>query len=270
MFLLECMFGLFFFVCSLTASLQNTTAYYRYKMMDGKKWRRNTLLTATLFPGFLGLLSIFVNFFLWHKNSTKAIPFTTMLAVLFLWVGISLPLTYLGAFFGYRKDKIESPVAVNSIPRFIPPQRIALKWYSTMMISGLLQFGCIFIEVYFIMSAIWLHQVYYLFGFAFFVLFILCVACFELSIVITYFQLSSENYKWWWQSFISGGSVAVYVFLYAVRFHTELELETPIASLLYFSSMVQAVFTIFLVTGSVGFLSSLWFTRLIYSSIKVD
>jgi transmembrane 9 superfamily protein 2/4 len=47
-------------------------------------------------------------------------------------------------------------------------------------------------------------------------------------------------------------------------------LDTPIASLLYFSSMVQVAFTIFLVTGSVGFLSSLWFTRLIYSSIKVD
>ena len=239
-------------------------------MMDGKKWRRNTLLTATLFPGFLGMVSFFVNFFLWNKHSTKAIPFTTMLAVLLLWVGISLPLTYLGAFFGYRKDKIEAPVAINSIPRFIPPQRITLKWYSTMMISGLLQFGCIFIEVYFIMSAIWLHQVYYLFGFAFFVLTILCVACFELSIVITYFVLNSENYKWWWQSFLCGGAVAFYVFLYAVRFHAELDLDTPIASLLYFSSMVQVAFTIFLVTGSVGFLSSLWFTRLIYSSIKVD
>ena len=87
--------------------------------------------------------------------------------------------------------------------------------------------------------------------------------------MITYFVLNSENYKWWWQSFLCGGAVAFYVFLYAVRFHAELELDTRIASLMYFSSMVQVTFMIFLVTGSVGFLSSLWFTRMI-SSIKVD
>ena len=104
---------------------QNTNIY-RYKMMDGKKWRRNTLLTATLFPGFLGMVSYFVNFFLWHKNSTKAIPFTTMLCSVASMGWNLSSLTYLGAFFGYRKDKIEAPVAVNSIPRFIPPQRIQL------------------------------------------------------------------------------------------------------------------------------------------------
>jgi transmembrane 9 superfamily member 2/4 len=239
-------------------------------MMDGKKWRRNTFLTATLLPGFVGTVSIFVNFFVWHENSTKAIPFTTMIAVFFLWIGISLPLTYLGAFFGYRKDKIEPPVAVNSIPRFIPSQHRLSSWVVMTVIAGILQFGCIFVEVSSIMNAIWLHQVYYLFGFSLMVLTILCIACGELAIVICYVQLNQENYKWWWQSFLSGGAVSMYVILYAIKFYDELQLETRVASLLYFTAMVQNAFVVFLVTGSVGFFSSLLFTRAMYSSIKVD
>jgi transmembrane 9 superfamily protein 2/4 len=37
------------------------------------------------------------------EGSSAAIPFTTILALLGLWLGISLPLTLLGSFFGFRK-----------------------------------------------------------------------------------------------------------------------------------------------------------------------
>ena len=47
-----------------------------------------------------------MNLILWGVRSSAAIPFTTLLAVLALWFGVSAPLTFIGAFFGYKKKVI--------------------------------------------------------------------------------------------------------------------------------------------------------------------
>jgi len=44
-----------------------------------------------------------MNLVLWAKNSSAAIPFSTLLALLFLWFCVSVPLTFLGALIGFRK-----------------------------------------------------------------------------------------------------------------------------------------------------------------------
>lgn len=53
------------------------------------------------------------------------VPFTTMLALLCMWFGISMPLVYLGYYFGFRKQPYDNPVRTNQIPRQVPEQR----WY---------------------------------------------------------------------------------------------------------------------------------------------
>ena len=67
-------------------------------------------------------------------------------------------------------------------------------------------------------SSIWQHQFYYLFGFLLLVLAILIVTCIEISIALTYFQLTSEDYNWWWRSFFSSGTSGLYVFCYALLY----------------------------------------------------
>lgn len=44
-----------------------------------------------------------MNLVLWAKNSSAAVPFSTLLALLFLWFCVSVPLTFLGALIGFRK-----------------------------------------------------------------------------------------------------------------------------------------------------------------------
>jgi transmembrane 9 superfamily protein 2/4 len=48
-----------------------------------------------------------------------------MLALLCMWFGISMPLVYLGYYFGFRKQPYDNPVRTNQIPRQVPEQR----WY---------------------------------------------------------------------------------------------------------------------------------------------
>ena len=93
-----------------------------YKMLGGKLWRRNTAFTAIGFPALIASTAFFINLFVWAEHSTRAIPITTMLALVCLWVGISVPLVCIGAYFGYKRDKIENPNDVNDLERDIPPQ----------------------------------------------------------------------------------------------------------------------------------------------------
>ena len=44
-----------------------------------------------------------MNLILWVKGSSAAIPFGTLLAILAMWFGISVPLTFIGAYFGFKE-----------------------------------------------------------------------------------------------------------------------------------------------------------------------
>jgi len=44
-----------------------------------------------------------LNLILWIKGSSAAVPFSTLVALLALWFGISVPLTFVGAYFGFKK-----------------------------------------------------------------------------------------------------------------------------------------------------------------------
>merc|ERR1712032_1242391 len=55
-----------------------------YKMFLGKEWRTTTILSACLFPGIVGGMVLFLNFFVWYQGSTAALPFGTIVCVVAL------------------------------------------------------------------------------------------------------------------------------------------------------------------------------------------
>merc|ERR1719253_1842263 len=141
----------------------------------------------------------------------------------------------------------------------------------SVLIGGILPFGAVFIELFFILTSMWLHQVYYIFGVLFIVFCILMVTCAEITIVLCYFQLCSEDYHWWWRSFFTSGSSALYMFLYsAFYFATKLDIDKVVPSIMYFGYMAILSFGFFLLTGTMGFMATFLFVRAIYASVKID
>lgn len=242
-----------------------------YKMWKGEDWKKTTLLTAFLYPGGVFAMFFVLNLFIWGSRSSGAVPFSTMTALLVLWFGISVPLVFLGAFFGYKKAPVALPVRTNQIPRQIPRQPWYIGAVFTSLVGGVLPFGAVFTELFFIMSSIWQHQFYYLFGFLMLVLAILVITCAEISITLTYFTLTNENYNWWWRSFFASATSSLYIFGYCVvYFFTRMQIGNFVGCLLYFGYMLVITFTFALLTGSMGFCASFFFVKTIYGSIKID
>ena len=139
------------------------------------------------------------------------------------------------------------------------------------MLGGVLPFASVTVELFFIMSALWLHQYYYMMGFLLVVFVILGVTCVQISVVMTYVQLCGENHRWWWKSFFSCASAGFYLFLYSLWFlATKLELVGFLPIVVYFTYMLMISVAFGLFCGSIGLLSSFWFTRVIYGAVKVD
>ncbi|KAH0861117.1 hypothetical protein HID58_089378 [Brassica napus] len=238
-----------------------------YKMFKGTEWKRIAFRTAFLFPAVVSSIFFVLNALIWGQKSSGAVPFGTMFALIFLWFGISVPLVFVGAYLGFKKPAVDDPVKTNKIPRQIPEQAWYMNPVFSILIGGILPFGAVFIELFFILTSIWLNQFYYIFGFLFLVFVILIVTCAEITVVLCYFQLCSEDYLWWWRSYLTSGSSALYLFLYATfYFFTKLQITKLVSAMLYFGYMLIASYAFFVLTGTIGFYACLWFTRLIYSS----
>uniref|UniRef100_A0A8C1MEL6 Transmembrane 9 superfamily member n=1 Tax=Cyprinus carpio TaxID=7962 RepID=A0A8C1MEL6_CYPCA len=255
-----------------------------YKSFGGEKWKTNVLLTAFLCPGWVNeeinnsfeFKVVFADFFvmnliLWGEGSSAAMPFGTLVAILALWFCISVPLTFIGAYFGFKKSGIEHPVRTNQIPRQIPEQSFYTKPLPGIVMGGILPFGCIFIQLFFILNSIWSHQMYYMFGFLFLVFIILLITCSEATILLCYFHLCAEDYHWQWRSFLTSGFTAVYFLVYAIHyFFSKLQISGLASTILYFGYTMIMALIFFLFTGTIGFFACFWFVTKIYSVVKVD
>eukprot|EP00571_Detonula_confervacea_P004023 CAMPEP_0172328526 /NCGR_PEP_ID=MMETSP1058-20130122/60391_1 /TAXON_ID=83371 /ORGANISM="Detonula confervacea, Strain CCMP 353" /LENGTH=726 /DNA_ID=CAMNT_0013045643 /DNA_START=99 /DNA_END=2279 /DNA_ORIENTATION=+ len=242
-----------------------------YKFCDAKSWKRCTIATAIAFPGLIVSMFMVLNVFLTIVGAATAVSFLTIILVFFLWACVSTPLVFVGSYFGYRADKVEVPTKTNQIARFVPEVPYYAAPPTSIFIAGLLPFGSVCIELFFIMSALWLHQLYYIMGFLMAVLLILVATCAQVSMVMCYLQLCVEDHRWWWKSFANTASAGFYLFLYSLWFlSSKLELVgvLPVVVYLTYMSMISIAFG--LMCGTVGYLSCFWFTRKIYGAVKVD
>ena len=119
---------------------------------------------------------------------------------------------------------------------------------------GLLPFGAIFVELYFIMNSIWFSRIYYMFGFLFLCYGLMIVVCAAVTILMTYFLLCAENYNWQWRSFFAAGTSGVYIFLNCLFYLiTKVKLGGVTGTVLYigYSALISLLF--FILAGKLSY-----------------
>ena len=134
--------------------------YHFSVILSGKTWIKSMILTASLFPFMCFGIGFLLNTIAIFYGSLAAIPFGTMVVVFFIWAFFSFPLALLGTVVGRNwSGAPNNPCRVKTIPRPIPEK----KWYLTpsvvSMMGGLLPFGSIFIEMYFVFTSFWNYKV---------------------------------------------------------------------------------------------------------------
>jgi transmembrane 9 superfamily protein 2/4 len=243
-----------------------------YKTFGGKNWRKNTLITATLFPGLLFALVFALNLFVWAQASSTALPFGTLVGIVCLWLCCQLPLVYVGSWYGFvRSNPWEHPTKTATLGRQIPAQAWYIRSPQSILLAGLIPFAVIFIELLFVFQSLWQDKsgYYYVFGFLSVVSVILILTIAEVTIVTIYIKLCSEDYNWWWHSFAVGGGSSIWVFLYCIWYYfTKLHIEGYVSGLLFFAYSGMACAVYGLLTGTVGFLTAYAFVRRIYGYVN--
>ncbi|XP_021748085.1 transmembrane 9 superfamily member 1-like [Chenopodium quinoa] len=262
-----------FIVCyALTSFISGYVSGGMYSRNGGKSWIKTMILTASLFPFLCFGIGFILNTIAIFYGSLAAIPFGTMVVVFVIWAFISFPLALLGTVVGRNwSGSPNNPCRVKTIPRPIPEK----KWYLTpsviSLMGGLLPFGSIFIEMYFVFTSFWNYKVYYVYGFMLLVFLILIIVTVCVTIVGTYFLLNAENYHWQWTSFFSAASTAIYVYLYAVYYyHVKTKMTGFFQISFYFGYTLMFCLGLGILCGAVGFLGSNLFVRRIYKNIKCD
>lgn len=242
-----------------------------YKQLKGNNWVWNVMLSLSIFPGpLLGTFSL-LNTTAIAKSSTAALPIGTILVVILLFVCVAFPLTVFGGIAGHNSREYEPPCRTSKVARQIPN----VPWYRSaiaqMFMAGFLPFSAISIELHYIFASVWGHKVYTLYGVLFLAFALLTVVTSFIVIALTYFQLASEDYRWWWRSFLSGGMVGVFIYAYCFFYYFNHSGMTGfLQTSFYFGYMANVAFAFFLMMGTVGFYSAWFFVRYIYSSIKTD
>ncbi|KDO27371.1 hypothetical protein SPRG_06957 [Saprolegnia parasitica CBS 223.65] len=237
-----------------------------------KDWIKAMVLSIALLPSVVFVSLFFINALSVAYGTTYAIPFVTIVQVILVWFFVSCPLSVLGTILGrHGAAKKGFPCRVNKFPREVPEARWYLRPVVLGLLTGILPFGSIFIEMYFIFASFWNYKFYYVYGFMLLVFLILSVVTVCVTIVCTYFLLNSENYHWHWTSFLAAGSTALYVFAYAIYFYfCKTNMSGFLQTCFYFGYMGLFCFAFFIMCGSIGYYGSSAFTKRIYRNIKIE
>jgi len=171
----------------LSGSASGFVAARFSKLFNEENKVRVTLLTAMVYPGVCAAIFFGLNILIWTHQSSGAVPIGTLVhparprrvephpppardapraqragggrrgqfALMVMWFCISVPLVFLGAFLGFRQPAMEVPCRTNPIPREVPAQAWYLRELPSYLIGGLLPFGAVFVELFFILSSIW-------------------------------------------------------------------------------------------------------------------
>mmetsp|Transcript_22061 Transcript_22061/g.50405 ORF Transcript_22061/g.50405 Transcript_22061/m.50405 type:complete len:617 (-) Transcript_22061:50-1900(-) len=242
-----------------------------FRMFGGQQWKRTMVCQVLFIPALITGSFFLINTTALFYRSTMTVPFRTVAIIMLLFICLC-PLHTVGALLGRRAAAEKTfPCRVHHLKRPIPSKHWA--FMPTMMITaGLVPFGCLFIEMYFILSAVWSHnKVYYVYGFLFAILILLCLVLVCVSITCVYVLLNAEDYRWQWHSFLCCSSTAVYVFLYTIYYYyNSTHMSGFLQWIYYFGTSLNFCIGLGLMCGSFGFIGASQFVLLIYSNIKAE
>ena len=93
----------------------------------------------------------------------------------------------------------------------------------------------------------------------------------SVTVVVTYFKLNSEDYRWHWMSYGSGASTGLYTFLYSCYYFIfKTQMTGMFQTIYFFAYSLLLASGIGCVCAAIAFTGANIFVNRIYKDIKSD
>jgi transmembrane 9 superfamily member 2/4 len=100
------------------------------------------------------------------------------------------------------------------------------------------------------MNSLWTSKIYYMFGFLFLCYGLMVITTAATTILLIYFMLCAEDYRWQWRAFNGAGMTGFYVFVNALIFWaTRVSFGGFTGGLLYVGYSALIGFLVYILTG---------------------
>eukprot|EP01087_Luapelamoeba_hula_P008517 TRINITY_DN2126_c0_g1_i2.p1 TRINITY_DN2126_c0_g1~~TRINITY_DN2126_c0_g1_i2.p1 ORF type:complete len:457 (+),score=24.98 TRINITY_DN2126_c0_g1_i2:535-1905(+) len=213
-----------------------------------------------LFTAPLLLVFFAVNYASSIYGSTSTVPLTAVSATIIFYLCGGLLSALLGLSLGqYCADSFYS--RSQQYPRELP----IASWHlqsplaraAELIWPGVLPFCVVLVEVRYVFDGLWGDYDYTTYWLLPLALAVLVYTTTVATLIRTYFQLNREDYRWWWQSFVAGGSAAIYLFAYAVFYYVYQSSMHGMLQFVYYMGYTALIcWAMFLMLGSVGFFAA--------------
>ncbi|KAM6567537.1 hypothetical protein CsatA_026665 [Cannabis sativa] len=263
---------------TITSSVAGYTATSVYCYFGGTNWLRNLLLTGCLFTGPLLFTFCLLNSIASTYKASIALPLNTIIKFVLVWMFFATPLYLLGGFIGKssqtevqaqsqnNKDELKASLTgvkasrkILKVPRF-------MCYLPQMALAGIFPFSAICVELSSVVYSLWGYENYtqYKFLFVTFILLLIITALINVGLICC--KIVSKDHKWWWRSFVYGGSIGLYVYGFCIHYllYKRSDMSGSLQLSFFLGYMACICYALFLMFGSVGFLASYLFLRQIY------
>jgi transmembrane 9 superfamily protein 1 len=170
-----------------------------------------------------------------------------------------------------KESPYKPPCKTRRVAREIPPGHILTSWPFILIVSAVLPFSSIYIEVHYIFNSVWGPRIYTLFGMLAISFCMLLMVTASTVVGVIYFKLTEEDWKWPWRAFISSSSTGWVLYLYAwYFFNSHSDMDGHLQTIFYFSYTWLISWAVSLTLGTVGFFAANVFVTRVYAFIKSD
>lgn len=161
------LFLLAFLYSALTSWVNGFITAKVMKYFGATDWLFAAISAAVVFPALTYAILLAVDCVEYSMKSAARTPPLTIFILGLLWICISVPICFNGAYTAFKQERPKSSIQVNQMRRRIPEQQWYLKRRVILPIFGAIIFGSIFGEFQYVMKSVWRSYMYAMYGFLF-------------------------------------------------------------------------------------------------------
>ena len=135
-----------FFLLSLGGMFNGYVSARLMRYFGAQEWRIAATAATFVLPVYLFTVFSVVDIIEWFEKSSAYQPFTSVIGLSLLWLTITAPVAYTGAYYGFTCEKDVPPCKVSSVRRLIPSKSWYQNDFPLALIGGLIIFSTVFTE----------------------------------------------------------------------------------------------------------------------------